>query len=168
MPVGQQLGPIPCVAGPDELGRGRERRVCGVDQRLRNQAQDRLFDPCVVKRLGQPIADHALGLRDKVIERVGAGQDVVGFALQREHADLWSVAVTDHHIVVRRQRRNRLGGGPQVRQLDGGVGLVPARQQCVTPQRDHDPHRHHGSRTERLGHHSFDGVQAILGPIEHN
>ena len=86
-----------------------------------------------MKFLGQPVADHALGLRDKVIERVGAGQDVVGFALQREHAGLRSVAVTDHHIVVRGQRRDRLRGSPQVRKLDGGVGLVPARQQCVTP-----------------------------------
>jgi hypothetical protein len=102
------------VAGSDELGRVGERGIGRIDHRLSDQTEDRFAHPRVAQRLDQPIVDHALGLRDQIIQRIRAGQGGVRCALQREHADLRAVAVADQQVMVERQGRQSLRGRAHV------------------------------------------------------
>ena len=73
----------------------------------------------------------------------GIGRDVgVGLVLEGEQADLRSVAVGEHDLVVPCDLGDGLGGHLDVGPLDGGVhGLAPT-QQGVAAEGDDD--EHHG------------------------
>jgi hypothetical protein len=116
------------VAGSDELGRVGERGIGRIDHRLSDQTEDRFAHPRVAQRLDQPIVDHALGLRDQIIQRIRTGQGGIRSAFQREHADLRPVAVTDHQVVLVRDRCQGSRGRANVNELDAGVRLVSALQ----------------------------------------
>ena len=78
--------PPPVVDRADELGGRGERRVVGGDERLGDQREHGLADAGVGQRLGEPVADHPLGLGDERVERVGAASARVRAALQRQQA----------------------------------------------------------------------------------
>jgi hypothetical protein len=97
-----------------------------VDDRLGDQAEDRLGDAGVVQALGEPVPDHSLGLGDEHIKGVGAAEGVVVLAFHGEHADLWSVAVADDQLMLTGDGCECLGCGADVAELDAGVGFFPA------------------------------------------
>jgi len=146
--LGQPQRALMVVDGSDELRGCGEGRVVRVDQCLGDDTQDRLRHSGVVQALGQPVADHPLCLGDERVQWVGAGQGQVVLALQGEHADLRAVAVADEQLVVRGERGEGPGGRLDVLDLDDGVGLLAASQECVAAERGHDAHV---SRLSRRG-----------------
>ena len=153
------------VDRPDELRRVGERRIGGGHQGLVDDRRDLPAGQRVLQRLHQPVADHALGLRAEHVQRVGPCQGRVGRALQREHADLGTVAVGDDELVPVGQRRERLHGRGALARWVVGLGLLAAFEQGVAADRDDDPHR---SPAQRGDHDGLDRVHAVLGLVEHD
>ena len=82
-----------------------EGRVRRVDLDHRQHGRQRLVEGHqVAQLLLHEIADHALRLGAEDIERVGRDL-LVGRALERQQADLGSVAVGDDELVLARHRR---------------------------------------------------------------
>ncbi len=94
----------------------------------------------VAQLLLDEVADHAFRLGAEDVERVRLDL-LVGRALERQEADLWTVAVGDHQLVVRGEGSQLLRGHAHVLPLVlGGHGL-PATEQRIAAQGDDDPHR---------------------------
>ena len=118
-----------------------EGRVVGVDLDHRQDRRERLLErQQVAQLLLDQVADHALGLGAEDVERVGLDL-LVGGALERQQADLRPVAVRDHELVLRGDRRERLGGNAHVGALVLGGHRLPAAQQRVAAEGDDDAHR---------------------------
>ncbi len=76
--------------------------------------------------LGQPVADHALGLGAEGIEWIGPGQCRVVLALDRQEPDLGAVAVAKEQLTLGCKRRECCSSSLNVVALDGGIGPVVA------------------------------------------
>ena len=93
----------------------------------------------VAEFLLDDVADHRLGLGTEYVERVRRDV-VVGRRLQCQQPDLRAVAVGDDDLVAGCDRGDAFGCRPDVGPLVlRGHGL-PAPQQRVAAERDHDPH----------------------------
>ena len=101
----------------------------------------------------QPVADHPLRLGTQHVERVRRGEARVAGALERQHAHLGTVAVGDHELVLRRERRQRVHRAAYVLLLHIGIGLLPPLQKRVAAQGYHDAH----STAQGGDEHGFDG-----------
>ena len=123
-----------------ELGGIGEGRVGRLDERLVDDGGHLPPGQAVLHRLEQPVADHPLRLRAEDVERVRRREVRVRGTLQRQHTDLGAVAVGDDELVLRRERCQRLDGASYVRFLHLGIGPLPALEQRVPAEGDHDPH----------------------------
>ena len=75
------------------------------------------------------------------IERVRTGERRICGALDGQHADLWAVVVSDHELVLARQRNQRRDGVCDVMLLDLGVGTLAPLEHGVAAEGDDDPHQ---------------------------
>lgn len=113
---------------PDELCRVPERRVVAVDDLLGDQ-RDHRGAQMPGDGLLEPLADQPPGLGDQVAQWVGPGQGSVRGALQRQQANLWAVAVHDHHLVVPGECGKRPGDMRHLVDLRRGAGSLTSPQQ---------------------------------------
>ena len=96
----EALRGLPVVDRPDRLGGVAERRVVAVHLDHRQQRGERLLGgQQVAEFLLDDVADHRLGLRAEHVERVRRNV-VVCRGLQRQQADLRTVAVRDDDLVA--------------------------------------------------------------------
>jgi len=124
----------------DELGRVLERRVVGVDLDHRQQRRERPVEGDeVAELLLDQVADHPLGLRPQDVERE-ARLLARGGGLESEQPDLRAVAVADHELVLRRDRRQRLRRQADVAPLVLRGHRLAALQERVAAERDDDQH----------------------------
>ena len=94
----------------------------------------------VAELLLDDVADHPLRLRTEDVEGVGVDR-LVRRSLERKQADLRSVAVGDHELMLERDGRKCLARGARVLTLVlGGESLAPT-QQRVASECDDDAHR---------------------------
>jgi hypothetical protein len=138
--VGEPLGVTAGVDRADELRGGGEGRIRSVDYGLRHHRDDGTGDAGVAQLLGEPVADHPLGLGTEGIQGIGPGQGGIALALHGQEPDLGSVAVTDDQLVRGGERREGLRRALDVMVLNRGVGLVVALQQGVAAEGDHGQH----------------------------
>ena len=123
------------VERPDRLGRLGEGRVVFVHDDMREQARDRAARDRSELAFDQR-ADFGLRLRDREIER--QRRCLVGRALMAEQliADLRSVPVRDHELVLGKERPQCLAGLAEVRALLRRSPALARPHQGVAAERD--------------------------------
>jgi len=89
--------------------------------------------------LREQVADHALTLGAKDVERVGS-DGFVGVGFEGEQSDLWAVAVCDHELVFAGEGGQGGGGLQNVLPLGFRLRRLAAAQKGVAAERDNEPH----------------------------
>ncbi len=103
-------------------------------------ARERLLErQQVAQLLLDEVADHPLGLRAEDVEGVRLRLPVRR-RLQREQADLRTVAVADDQLVLKRDRRERLAGQPDFEPLALHRHGLAAALQGIASEGHHDTH----------------------------
>ena len=153
------------VRRPDRLGRRPERRVGRVHDHLGDQRQHLLPQPAPAQRgaerLGQQVAELALGGGAADVHRHRRHLQRGGLLLQQQPADLRPVAVGQHQGDAGADQLGQRDGGGSERGAQLGRRTGPARRaQRVTAQGDHHPHRLPTS----LGPRRVDGRPAAARP----
>ena len=140
---------------PDEFGRAAHGRVVGVDERARQDAGHGPAGEGIPERLGDPQADHALGLGDQGVERIDVGGQVRVGRRRGQQAHLGAVAVGDHELVLGGEGLEGGHGEADLGDLDRRVRGGPAGQEGVTAESEDDAHWVLGLSGDRGG--SSDG-----------
>jgi hypothetical protein len=118
----------------------REGRVGRINPHLGEKRRHRATGQPVSDRLLEQVTDHALRLGPQHVQRVRLDLGV-GLRLQRQQADLGSVAMGDDELVLSCQLGQRLGRQGDVDLLGAGLGSLPSAEQRVPTEGDDDPHR---------------------------
>jgi len=147
---GQPHALLGLIDRADRLRRHRECGVRRVDHGLREQRRDSASRrELVQERLIEEITDHALRLRAEDVERVGL-HVVIGLRLERQEADLWSVAMGDDEAVRFMQRGDRPRRGPDVGLLVGCLRRLAPAQKRVPAERDDGQGSHRSPQARRM------------------
>ena len=123
---------------PDRLGRGAQRRIVAIDQRLTDDGDHVALDAsareCVLQRLLQHVPDPAGGLRDQHSERQRLRHLTGGLVAHQLVTDLRPVSMHDDDSPpLPRQLDDRRDALARVAELVGDGGrLIRARQRIAT------------------------------------
>ena len=117
-------------------------RITPVNEDLRQKRRNETAArQCIVEFLLDQIAHHAFTLGVEHVERI-AGLLGPDGSLQSQQPDLRAIAMCDHKLMSRLEKRKECGNrAPDIGALGLGRHRLTAPQQGVAPQRDDDPHR---------------------------